>query len=370
MRFDTLAVHSVGLDPATRAVAPPIHLSTTFARDEDYVLGEWHYVREANPTQALFEAALAKVEGGSAALAFASGMAAGVAVLQSLPPGSHVVLPEDVYYGYRIAATDFLAPWGFRFTFAAMDEPGALAAAIRPDTRLVWIETPSNPMLKIVDLDQAVAAARAVGASTLADDTFATPALQRPIERGVDIVLHATTKYIGGHSDVHGGALVFAREDAFHARVLHARKHLGAVGSPFHAWLALRGLRSLGCRMERHSRSAHALAAWLSGRPGVSAVHYPGLPGHPGHAVAKRQMSAFGGMLSFQVEGGLERAKDVATRTRLFVPATSLGGVESLIEHRFTVEGPSSKTPPDLLRLSVGLEDPEDLKEDLERALA
>jgi cystathionine gamma-synthase len=224
-------------------------------------------------------------------------------------------------------------------------------------------------MLKVVDLAAAVAAARGVGALTLADDTFATPALQRPIPLGVDIVLHATTKYIGGHSDVHGGALVFARRDSFFERVLHARKNLGAIGSPFAAWLALRGLRSLGCRMERHSKSAATLAAWLVSHPKVRAVHYPGLPAHPGHAVAARQMSAFGGMLSFQVDGGAEAARAVATRTRVFVPATSLGGVESLIEHRYTVEGPGSRTPPDLLRLSVGLEDPRDLQEDLDGAI-
>ena len=369
MRFDTLAVHCVGVDPSTRAVAPALHLSTTYARDEAYELGEWHYVREGSPTQALFEDALAKLEGGSAALAFASGMAAGVAVLQSLEPGSHVVLPKDVYYGYRIAASDFLSGWGYRFDYAAMDEPGSLDRALRPDTRLVWIETPSNPMLKVVDLQAAVAAARKVGALTLADDTFATPALQRPIPLGVDIVLHATTKYIGGHSDAHGGALVFGRRGPFFDRVLHARKNLGAIGSPFEAWLALRGLRSLGCRMERHSRNAMALASWLAAHPKVRSVHYPGLAGHPGHDVASRQMSSFGGMLSFRLDAGADDARAVATRTRLFIPATSLGGVESLIEHRHTVEGPDSKTPPDLLRLSVGLEDPEDLKDDLDRAI-
>jgi cystathionine gamma-synthase len=369
MRFDTLAVHCTEIDPSTRAVAPAIHLSTTYARDGSYELGPWHYVREGNPTQALFEDALSKIEGGAGALAFASGMAAGAAVIQSLEPGSHVVLPEDVYYGYRAAASEFLRGWGYRIDYASMDESGSLERAVRDDTRLVWLETPSNPMLKVTDLRAAVAVAESVGALTLADDTFATPALQRPIPLGVDMVLHATTKYIGGHSDVHGGALVFARRGEFFDRVLLARKNLGAIGSPFHAWLALRGLRTLGCRMDRHSRNAMSLATWLASHPRVRQVHYPGLPSHPGHEVARRQMVAFGGMLSFQLADGGQAAKSAATRTRLFVPATSLGGVESLIEHRHSVEGPDSKTPPDLLRLSVGLEDPEDLMEDLDKAL-
>lgn len=369
MRFDTLAVHCVGIDPETRGVVPPLHLSTTFARGSAYERGDWHYVREGNPTQSLFEEALARLEGGEAALAFASGMAGGVAVLQCLEPGSHVVLPQDVYYGYRVAALEFFTKAGLAFDAAPMDDLDALRRAVRKETRLVWLETPSNPLLRIVDLAAAVEIARGVGALTMADGTFATPALQRPIEADVDLVLHATTKYIGGHSDVHGGALVFARRDALHEKILHARTNLGAIASPFECWLALRGLRTLGCRMARHSASAAEIAAWLSSHPRVTAVHYPGLPGHPGHEIAKRQMRAYGGMLSFQVEGGRDAALAVATRTKVFVPATSLGGVESFIEHRHTVEGERSTTPPDLLRLSVGLEDPADLVDDLAAAL-
>ena len=371
MKLETLFVHAGHhIDRETGAVAPPIHLSTTFARDaSNALIGPTQYIREGNPTQSLLEEALAPLEGGAAALAFASGMAAGTAVLQSLDPGSHVILPDDIYYGYRVAAKDFLAGRGYTWDSVPMDDLAVLKAAIRPETKLVWLESPSNPLMKVTDLSGAISIARQAGAMTVVDNTFATPVLQRPIPLGADVILHATTKYIGGHSDVQGGALVFARRDDFYEKVLHARHILGGVGSPFNSWLALRGLRTLPVRMERHSANALAVAKALAANPAVGAIHYPGLPSDPGHERAKRQMSAFGGMLSFRVKAGREAAIAAVGKVRLFTRATSLGGVESLIEHRATSEGPTSKTPPELLRLSVGLEHSDDLIEDLAQAL-
>jgi len=371
MRFETRAVHAGHrIDPSTGSVAPPIHLSTTFARDEESApIGGHTYVRESNPNQEQLEEALFPLEGGEAALVFASGMAAGIALLQSLPPGSHVLFPGDVYYGFRVTAEEFLPNWGIRADLVDMTDLAALKAAIRPETRLLWLETPSNPLLQVVDLAGAIALAREAGALTVVDNTFATPVLQRPLELGADAVLHSTTKYFGGHSDVQGGALIFARRDDLWERIGHLRHVLGAVASPFNDWLILRGLRTLACRMAAQTASALAVARVLESLPGVSAVHYPGLPSHPGHEIARRQMSGFGAMLSFRAAGGREAALRAVGRARLFTRATSLGGVESLIEHRATSEGPGSRTPQELVRLSIGLEHPDDLIADLERAL-
>ena len=371
MKIETVAVHAAfSVDPSTGAVAPPLHLSTTFGRDEALrPLAGHTYVRESNPTQDLLEEALAKLEGGEAALAFGSGMAAGLAVAQALPPGSHVVLPEDVYYGYRVAARDFFTVWGLTTTFAALDQPGALSAALRPETRLVWLESPSNPLLRITDLAASARIAREVGALVLVDNTFATPILQRPLDLGADIVLHATTKGMGGHSDVQGGALVFTRKDDFFERVRNVRTILGAVASPFNSWLVLRGLRTLAVRTRFQSESALEIARALANHPAVSKVNYPGLPAHPRHETARRQMSSFGSMISFHVAAGREAAIEAVGRTRLFTRATSLGGVESLVEHRATSEGATSTAPGDLLRLSIGLEHPDDLLADLAQAL-
>jgi cystathionine gamma-synthase len=372
MKLETLFVHAGNApDPSTGAIAPPIHLSTTFARDENNeLIGPSQYIREGNPTQSLLERALAPLEGGEASLVFASGMAAASALMQSLGSGAHLILPDDAYYGNRVAANDFLARWGVRTDLVPMDDPDALAAALRPETKLIWLETPSNPLIKITDLAAAISTARRAGIPTVVDNTFATPVLQRPIALGADVVLHSTTKYIGGHSDVQGGALVFAKRGELHERAEHARYILGGVGSPFNSWLALRGLRTLAVRMERHSANALAVARALESLPAVSAVHYPGLASDPGHAAAKRQMSAFGGMLSFRVRAGREAAIAAVRRARLFTRATSLGAVESLIEHRATSEGPASRTPPELIRISVGLEHADDLVEDLRQALA
>jgi cystathionine gamma-synthase len=371
MRFETLAVHAGRRPDPSGAVSPSIHLATTFERDPSGVPRGGHtYIRESNPGQSLLEDALAPLEGGEAALAFASGMAAGVAVFQALGPGAHVVLPDDAYYGFRVAAQEVFPAWGIRASFAPMQDIDAVRAAMRADTRLVMVETPSNPLMKVTDIAAVASVAASAGALTLVDSTFATPALTRPLALGADIVLHSTTKYFGGHSDVQGGALVFRERGALRDKVAHLRHLLGAVASPFNSWLVLRGLRTLACRMTAHSGNALAIAQALTAHPAVRAVHYPGIESHPGHEIARRQMSAFGGMISFQLHGGREAALGAVSRVRLFVRATSLGAVESLIEHRASSEGAASTTPQDLLRVSVGLEHPEDLIADLSEALA
>jgi cystathionine gamma-synthase len=372
MRFETRAVHAGGdPDPATGAIAPPLHLSTTF---EHGPAGEPHaaghiYIRESNPTQSRLEVALAVVEGGEAALAFGSGVGAGAAFLQSLDPGSHVLFHRDLYYAFRTMALEYVPRWGMEASFVDMTDLDALRGALRPKTRLLWTESPTNPMMQVLDLRAIAAEGKRLGALLLVDGTFATPALQRPLELGADVVLHSTTKYLGGHSDVHGGALVFRSRGDVASRVQHNRHILGAVASPFASWMILRGLRTLACRMERQSANALAVARALEGNPGVRSVHYPGLESDPGHAVAKSQMSAFGAMLSIRIAGGRDGAVRAASRVRLFRNATSLGGVESLLEHRRSVESPDSTTPDDLIRVSIGLEHPDDLIEDLRQAV-
>jgi len=274
-----------------------------------------------------------------------------------------------MYYGFRAIARDYLPRWGMTATELDMADLGAVRAAMRPETKLIWAETPSNPLMKVVDLAALAEIAHAGGARLAVDGTFATPALQRPLELGADAVMHATTKYLGGHSDVQGGALVFREKDDVSERAERIRYILGAVASPFNSWLVLRGLRTLACRMEKHSSNGLAIARALEAHPAVEAVHYPGLESHPGHAIARRQMSGFGGMLSFRVRGGRDAALKTASRVRLFVNATSLGGTESLLEHRASSEGPTSPTPQNLLRVSVGIENPDDLIADLRQAL-
>lgn len=371
MRFETLVVHSgPGPDEATGAVAPPIFLSTTFARDaQGRPLGGHTYIRESNPTQDRLEQALAPLEGGEAAVVFASGMAAATAVFQTLAPGSHVLLPDDAYYAFGAAGREFLPRWGLGVGVVDMSDLDALRRALRPETRLVLLETPSNPLLKMTDLAAAIEMARTVGARTLVDNTFATPVLQRPLDLGADAVMHSSTKYLGGHSDVQGGAIVLRRRDEWHEALVRVRELLGAVASPFNSWLVLRGLRTLAVRVKAQSANALAVARFLAGHAAVRAVHYPGLESHPGQALARRQMASFGGMLSFQAKGGEEAALAVVARVKLIVRATSLGGVESLIEHRASSEGPGSTAPRDLLRLSIGVEHPDDLVADLAQAL-
>lgn len=371
MRFETIAIHAgMGVDAETGAVAPPIHLSTTFERDAagDTPRG-YGYVRDGNPTQTRLEEALAAVDGAEAALAFASGMAAAGALLQALPAESHVILPDDSYYAVRALAAELGTRWGLSFDTVDMQDAEGVRRALRESTRLVWIETPSNPLMKIVDVAAVTSLAHAAGALAVVDSTFATPALQQPVRLGADVVLHSTTKYFGGHTDVQGGSLAFAQRGDLYDRVEQVRLLAGAVASPFNSWLVLRGIRTLAARMRMHCDHAMKIARFLSEHAEVETVFYPGLETHPGYAIAARQMTAFGGMLSFLVRGGRGAALAAAARTRLFTRATSLGGVESLIEHRASSEGPGSTTPEHLLRLSIGLEHPDDLIADLDAAL-
>lgn len=372
MNFETLLVHGGGaIDEATGAVTPPIHLSTTFARDDaGQPLAGYSYIRDNNPTGERCEKLLAAMEGGADALVFASGLAATATFFQTLPPQTHVVLPVDCYFGVLVMAHDFFTRWGIEVTTVDMRDLDAVRAAIRPSTRWIWAESPSNPMMGTVDLAALHAIARDAGAELAVDNTFASPALQRPISLGATVVMHSTTKYIGGHSDVQGGALVFS-DAALAEQVANVRKHIGGVASPFNSWLIMRGARSLAARMRVHCENAMKIAVALESNPAVEVVHYPGLPSDPGHEIAKRQMvGGFGGMLSFRIHGNGKDALAVNARTKLFTRATSLGGVESLIEHRRTSEGEHSKTPENLIRVSVGLEHPDDLIADLEQALA
>jgi cystathionine gamma-synthase len=371
MRLETLAVHA-GQEPdrSTGAVTPPIHLSTTFARRPDGSLPDrFLYARSDNPTRRSLETALAALEGGGVALAFASGMAATAAVFQALAPGDHVIAPADAYYGTATLLREVLGPWGLASSFVDMTDLSAVERAITPHTRLIWTETPSNPSLAVTDIARVSKLAHAAGTRCVCDNTWATPVLQRPLALGADLVMHATTKYLGGHGDVTGGALVAPGEDELVARLRTIQTVGGAVPSPFDCWLVLRGLRSLPYRMRGHCENAGVVATFLAQHPLVEVVHYPGLASDPGHEVARCQMAGYGGMVSFEMRGGAEPALAVAGRARLFIRATSLGGPESLIEHRASVEGPDTCSPPGLLRLSVGLEHPDDLVADLDQAL-
>ena len=371
MRFETIAAQAAHqADPATGAVAPPIYLSTTFERDAD---GEYPrgfvYSRSDNPNRRALEECLTMLEGGAAAAAFGSGSAAAAAVFQALSPGDHVIAPDDCYHGTARMLREIFEPWGLRTTFVDMTDPDAVRREVRPETRLVWVETPSNPLLKITDIPEMTSLARTAGARCVCDNTWATPMLQRPLSLGADLVVHSTTKYISGHEDVTGGVVVSAHDDALFQRIRLIQNVAGAVPSPFDCWLTLRGIRTLHVRAPAHCANAGLIARFLQDHPRVAAVHYPGLSGHPGHDVATRQMADFGGMLSFQVSGGKGAAMRVAARVRLFIRATSLGGTQSLIEHRASIEGPDTNTPDDLLRVSVGLESVDDLIDDLSQAL-
>ena len=371
MHIETLAVHAGRrADPATGAIAPPISLSTTFERapDGEYPLG-FSYSREGNPNRRRLEECLAALEGGTEALAFPSGMAACCAILQGLEPGDHILAPDDVYYGLRKAIGEVFGKWRLEADYVDMTDLDAVTAAVRPNTRLVWVETPSNPLLKITDLSAIAAIARRARAMSVCDGTFATPVFQRPLDWGIDLVVHSTTKYIGGHSDAVGGALITRFQNYLFERARKCQQFGGAAPSPFDCWLVLRGVDTLPCRVRAQAESAARIAAFLKTHPAIEEVHYPGLAGHPGHEVASRQMSGFGGMLSLQVRGARERAMETAARVRIFTRATSLGGTHSLIEHRASVEGPKTRTPQNLLRLSVGLENVEDLIGDLDQAL-
>jgi cystathionine gamma-synthase len=371
MHFETACVHAGRqVDPVTGAVAPPIHLSTTFQRSPDYGADPYNYVRGNNPNRAQLEACLAALEGGAAAFAFASGSAAATAVFQSMKPGDHVVCTRDAYHGILRILREIMAPWQLKVSLVDASDLDAVRGELTPATRLVWVESPTNPVLKITDLAAVADIAHRAGAIAVCDNTFATPALQNPLAFGMDLVMHSATKYLGGHGDVMGGGLVARETGPLADRLRILQGNGGAVPSPFDCWLVLRGTATLSVRMRAHCESALALARRLEAHPAVECVFHPGLASHPQHALAARQMRAFGGMLSFCVRGGADAALRVASRVKLFTRATSLGGVESLIEHRASVEGPESPTPKNLLRISTGLEHPDDLWADLEQALA
>lgn len=371
MNLETIAVHAGRtIDPSTGAIAQPLYLSTTFEREPDgsYPNG-YLYTRLENPNRARLEECLTALEGGVDAAAFASGSAATLSVFQALAPGDHVVAPLDVYTGTPAILRTILEPWGLAVTFVDMTDVAAVERSLRPNTRLIWIETPSNPLLEITDIGKISALAHSIGAICVCDNTWATPMLQQPFRYGADLVVHSTTKYLGGHSDVLGGAVITREASALFHKIRAIQKIGGGVPSPFDCWLVHRGIQTLPCRMRVHSDTALQLAQWLSQHPQVEAVYYPGLPGHKGGAIAIQQMRAFGGMLSLQVRGGSDAAFAVAAKVKLFKRATSLGGVESLIEHRASIEGPASGTPQNLLRLSIGLEHVADLTADLKQAL-
>ncbi len=365
----TLAANMPGNEPADGAVVPAWQPATTY---ENRAESGFSYLRGDGPVFADAERRLAALERGVGALLFASGMAAADAVFRSLPAGSHVVIPEVMYWALRGWLHDERSHLDLRVDMVANGNAEALRNALKPgETTLVWIETPANPTWEVTDIAEAAALAHAAGALLAVDSTVATPILTRPIEMGADIVMHSATKYLNGHSDVLAGALISARDDEFWSRVRNCRMQGGAVPGTFEAWLLVRGMRTLAVRVERASANAQALAERLDGHPGVVEVLYPGLPSHPGHDIAKAQMQGgFSGMMSIRVSGGFDGAAKVAASTRLFRQATSLGGVESLIEHRAPVEGPDSPVPDDLLRLSVGIEDADDLYQDLAQALS
>lgn len=357
-------------DSAFGSIASPVYLSTTFERDADgaYSRG-YEYSRDGNPNRDAVERALASLEGGEDAAAFASGSAAAMTLFQALRPGDRIVVSDDCYWGVRQMLERIFVPWGLRVTYAGTSVPGELARAAQPGTRLIFIETPSNPMLNVTDIREAARIAQACGAVLACDNTAATPLLQRPIELGADVVVHSTTKYLSGHHDAMGGALVTRRRDDFWNAIRFAQKTCGCVPSPFASWLTLRALPSLRHRMLAQSETALTLARELARHSGIERVLHPWLPSHPGHDVAHGQMRAAGALFSIQVAGGAERAMRVAANVRVFKRATSFGGPESLIEHRASVEAPGTKTPPNLLRLAIGLEDPGELLDDLAAAL-
>jgi cystathionine gamma-synthase len=372
----TRAIHAgYRPDPATGAVNAPIYASSTFAQDGVGGLrGGFEYARTGNPTRAALEASLASIEGGTFGRAFASGMAATDCALRALlRPGDHVVIPDDAYGGTFRLIDKVFTKWGIAYTPVALSDLDAVRATVTAKTKLIWVETPTNPLLSIADIAGIAQLASTSGVKVLVDNTFASPALQLPLALGADIVLHSTTKYIGGHSDVVGGAMVTNDEELDEAFAF-LQNGAGAVPGPFDAYLTMRGLKTLVLRMQRHSENAALVAEFLDGHPAVESVLYPGLPSHPNHEVARRQMSGFGGMVSVRLRGGREAAQQLCARTEIFILAESLGGVESLIEHpaamtHASTAGSQLEVPDDLVRLSVGIEEAGDLLGDLEQAL-
>jgi cystathionine gamma-synthase len=370
MKIETLAVHAGhGIDSSTGAVSPPIHLSTTFERDPGgtYSRG-FMYTRNDNPNRRNLEKGIAALEGGAVAAAFGSGTGATMAIFQSLAPGDHVLAHVDAYYGTSRLIREIFARWGLKADFVDMSDLAAVKKALRAETKLAWAETPSNPLLKVVDLAAVSKIVHDAGALFICDNTWA-PILQRPFDLGADLILHSTTKYFGGHCDVLGGVVVSKTDNDFFQRLRNIQYEGGAVPSPFDCWLILRGMRTLPWRMRAHSENALKVATFLAKHRQVGRVHYPGLESNPGNSIARKQMSMFGGMLSFEIKGGRDAAMKVANTSKIFIRATSLGGVESLIEHRASIEGPGTTSPEGLLRLSIGLENADDLIADLDQAL-
>ncbi len=373
MKFETAAIHQ-GQDPDEPygSVNVPIYQTSTYAQPSVGKPKVFDYARGGNPTREAFQQALAALEGGERCYAFGSGMGAESTLMLTLRPGDHVLLADDVYGGTYRLLSKVLEPWGLSFSTADLNDVDAIRGALRPQTRVVWFESPSNPLLKIVDLEVVCTVAHEAGARVVVDNTFATPALQRPLELGADAVMHSVTKYIGGHSDLIGGAIVTS-DPEWIERLGFLVNAVGAVPGPMDSYLGLRGLKTLALRMQKHSENAAAIADWLSSHPKVRHVYFPGLPTHPGHEIAARQMSSFGGMVSFEV-GSAEEAIAVAERTELFFLAESLGGVESLIEvpgpmTHASVAGSALEVAPELIRLSVGIEHVDDLIADLSHAL-
>lgn len=370
--IETLAVHAGrSIDPATGALSEPIHLSTSFERPRGGGYArEFSYSRDDNPNRRALESCLAKLEGGKYALAFPSGLAALSALLHGLAPGDHILAPKDVYHGFIKVVDEVFRHSGIEISYADMGDSAATESALRPSTKFIWIETPSNPLLKVVDLQTLAHVAKNAGILTICDGTLSTPVLQRPLEYGIDMVLHSSTKLISGHGDVTGGVLVTAEENLLFDAARTAQKVGGMVPSPFDCWLTLRGIETLPLRARAQSAAAFEIARWLRHHRVVEKVLYPGLPGQPGHESACRQMSFFGNIVSLLVRGSASEAVRVAGATEIFTRATSIGSTHSLIEHRASVEGPRSAAPENLLRLSIGLESVEDLVADLSQALS
>jgi len=370
MKLETIAIHAGNkADQSSGAVIQPIIMSTTFERNEEggYDSG-YIYSRSSNPNRTLLENVLAQLEGGIDAAAFSSGNAAGMAVFQSLKPGIHIILPDDMYHGLRNQIKNLFVGI-LEFDFIDINNSELLQQHIKPNTGLIWIETPSNPLLKTTDIKKVVSIAKAHHIKVVCDNTFATPVFQQPLTIGADLVMHSSTKYFGGHSDLMGGVLITADKSDWWAKIRQVQEMGGAIPSPMDCYYLVRSIKTLPYRMAGHAKNAHLFAEYLEKHPKVEQVLYPGLPSHPQYDIIKQQMTGFGGMLSVLIKGGEDEAKRVVNSLSLFAQATSLGGVESLIEHRASVEGPDSKTPRNLLRISVGLEHIDDLIEDMEKAL-
>ena len=371
MKMETKAVHAGRhLDQSTGAVTPPIHLSSTFERQPDgsYPTG-FEYSRDSNPNRNALEECVCALEDGHDAAAFSSGSVATMTVFQALSPGDHVIAPEDLYYGIRQLLRDTFIPWGLEVSFVDMTDVSQTKSAVRRNTRLVLAETPSNPLVKIIDIQKTSEVAHDAGAYFVCDNTMATPILQRPLNLGADLVVHATTKYLNGNDDVTGGVVVAKQGNDLFQKIRKLQKIGGAIPSPFDCWLTLRGINTLPYRMRAHSESALKVAQFLNSHPAVEKVRYPGLSNDAGHTIASKQMSLFGGMMSVQIKGGKENAMSVAAKVRIFTRATSFGGPHSFIEHRASIEAPGTKTPDNLLRVAIGLEHVDDLIEDLAQAL-